>query len=1779
MVTVLFEIKIYCCHTYYNGLSMDEGARSHSNSVSTPSIASMKTLADSPAIYTPPEMGRGRGNQKGGIESHRETDARPGSHEQQSSPPKVARETGAQRVGLGGFDVDHCLSDDVSERLSIAGSEESAELDWYSDDGVDAVYPPPLAVDVTEETNMEDGQRYMEIGSQRWRIVDDVTVGQTGINQQQVLSCSRDEGRKQQRLRVPEGGDNSTVRPLSKSETVHPRSDRVIGVLDDMTHHSDDCRRFRERRRHTVSRRKSAVLLNNCTDDEVGYESTNWPGRRNCWSKPRSSGQYSYESPNDSDVGSRIPTSHLVRRRVSLQDVSDEDEYPARTGRSIVQRRNKNVDRFGRQSNEMGSRHGLCQGIHSNLKPRVNVRSPSNERKLNMSVVESNFPLRGKSDNRRASHHEKDVNQTAASKGRWRSSCDENKGSHLKSNRGLYSNIYEITDDEESRQATPYGSEDETQHLRSCRRKRSDLKPVKYDGTTSVDTFLIQFETCADYNNWEDKQKAAQLKCCLGGAVGQILWEAGDPGQLSYRDLVKKLKARYGSAGQKELFVTQLRTRRRRPNETLAELYRDIKRLMALAYPNTSGSELHEEIAKSHFISSLGDREFQLKLQEKEAKDLDALFTTAVRLEAYQCSYQEVDSKENKSRGRHNEGLASRVATIEKKLKDGDTVESRCQELLRIVEKERTEKERLNRELDRLKFLHEQRQAHENVQNRAARQETAMEHINGAQNTERRNRQVKCYRCHDFGHYARDCNYTTMKLIDTQPTNGMETPINPLSNTATVTQNATGQVCGAESGITTREAFLRLRILGRRVDCLLDTGSEVTLIPAKLVGSMPLQSSTQKLLAANGTVINVLGQISLEAKAGRHTFSITGFVSDQVVEVILGIDFLQSQKSVWCFERAEVTLNGFKHKLFQKKPAVWSRRVVAADHVTVPGRSECLIPSYVVFSGSPKQTEPMYGWITERHGLVDGLHVSRVLVPDRNVDVPVRVLNTDKVDIVVSSGTVLADLQPAICAESLDNTSASSAEMLRLQLIDELVGRVDAEVSESICLQLRLLLENYRTVFSTGEMDLGRTGVVQHEIDTGDARPFRQPLRRHPPAHQAAIQEHVSSMLKQGVIEPAQSPWASNIVLVRKKDGSLRCCVDYRQLNKVTRKDAYPLPRTDTCLDAMSGAKWFSTFDLRSSYHQVEVRPEDADKTAFICRDGLYRFVTMPFGLCDAPATFQRLMDMILSGLNFDICLVYLDDIIVFSNTTENHLERLALVLSRIQASGLKIKASKTHLLQKSVKFLGHVVSYRGIEPQREKISAVIDWPRPESRKDIKAFLGLCGYYRRFVEGFADIASPLYELLQKGRKFEWNERCDESFERMKSTLTSAPILGVPNDNDSFVLDTDASDEAIGAVLSQNQNGREVVIAFASRRLSPAQRNYCITRRELFAVVSFVKYFRHYILGRTFTVRTDHAALRWLKSVPEPIGQQARWLEQLEEYNFNIEHRAGSRHGNADAMSRRPCDRPRCCKPLSTETANGIPDAFDHSQICYNITADGSLGDDEWSADTLAKEQENDPDIRPILALIKESTAKPLWDDIASFSEESKSLWQQWDRLKVFRNILVRRFETADGRLECLQTIMPAVRRLDFIRLVHEGPSGGHLGRRRTERQVQLRAYWPGWTTDVRTALRICAPCAKYHRGKAPRQAPLKPFVAGEPWEVVSVDITGPHPRSRRGYVFILTLVDHFTKWAEAMPIRNHTATTVARVLFDHVFSRFGMPVRCLTDQGAEFESALFTQLC
>ena len=500
--------------------------------------------------------------------------------------------------------------------------------------------------------------------------------------------------------------------------------------------------------------------------------------------------------------------------------------------------------------------------------------------------------------------------------------------------------------------------------------------------------------------------------------------------------------------------------------------------------------------------------------------------------------------------------------------------------------------------------------------------------------------------------------------------------------------------------------------------------------------------------------------------------------------------------------------------------------------------------------------------------------------------------------------------------------------------------------------QLLELVDDYSDIFALDQSKLGHTEIVTHTIDTGDHPPVHQPARQIPFALRAKVEEMVEDMMDQGVVQPSTSPWASLIVLVAKKDGSTRFCVDYRRLNSITKKDIYPLPRIDDTLDSLARQQYFTTLDLAFGYWQVGMDGQSQEKTAFITHSGLYEFRVMPFGLCNAPATFQRLMEVVLQGLVHKSCLVYLDDILVIGRTFTEHLNNLVKVFSRLRQAGLHLKPSKCCLARTEVEYLGRVVSQGGVAADPKKVEAVQAYPVPTNRKSLRSFLGLASYYRRFIPNFSSVARPLHILTQKNVQFNWTMECQKAFDTLKKLLTQAALLAYPDFTQPFMLETDASVEGLGAVLAQQKPDLSVhPIAYASRTLLPHERNYGTS--EGLGVVWAVKIFRHYLYGHECHVYTDHEALKALIHTPHPSGKLAHWRLALQELDLQIHYWPGKQNANADALSRAPIQS-------SPDRPYGI---------IAMLTTDGPQAKD--GEEPLASQQLADPSLRPMIEYLSD----------------------------------------------------------------------------------------------------------------------------------------------------------------------------------------------------------------
>ncbi|KAK7886058.1 hypothetical protein WMY93_025679 [Mugilogobius chulae] len=508
----------------------------------------------------------------------------------------------------------------------------------------------------------------------------------------------------------------------------------------------------------------------------------------------------------------------------------------------------------------------------------------------------------------------------------------------------------------------------------------------------------------------------------------------------------------------------------------------------------------------------------------------------------------------------------------------------------------------------------------------------------------------------------------------------------------------------------------------------------------------------------------------------------------------------------------------------------------------------------------------------------------------------------------------------ACCSLSAESPTSPSKEQLAFDF-------GDSPLNEEWKNRITQSLSTYSDVFACHDLDFGHATKVKHKIKLKDETPIKQRSRPIHPNDYEAVRKHLKMLLDAGVIRPSESPFSSPIVVVKKKTGEVRLCVDYRKINVQTIKDAYALPNLEETFSALSGSNWFSVMDLKSGYYQIEMEEEDKPKTAFVCPLGFYEFNRMPQGITNAPSTFQRLMERCMGDINLREVLVFLDDLIVFSSTLEEHEQRLKHVLERLREYGLKLSPSKCRFFQTSVKYLGHIVSKDGVKTDPEKVAAIKTWPVPQNLKQLKSFLGFTGYYRRFVKDYSKIVRPLNDLtcgyppVRKGQKKgdpskyhnprepfadRWTQACQSAFECIKDKLTSSPVLGFADPKLQYVLHTDASTTGLGAALYQEQNGKMRVIAYASRGLTPSETRYAAHKLEFLALKwSIVEKFHDYLYGNEFTVITDNNPLTYILTTAKLDAASYRWLAALSTFNFQIKYRAGKANQDADGLSRRP----------------------------------------------------------------------------------------------------------------------------------------------------------------------------------------------------------------------------------------------------------------------------------
>lgn len=774
-------------------------------------------------------------------------------------------------------------------------------------------------------------------------------------------------------------------------------------------------------------------------------------------------------------------------------------------------------------------------------------------------------------------------------------------------------------------------------------------------------------------------------------------------------------------------------------------------------------------------------------------------------------------------------------------------------------------------------------------------------------------------------------------------------------------------------------------------------------------------------------------------------------------------------------------------------------------------------------------------------------------------------------------------------------TTALTEDIVQLLRTDHL----NAEERKALC----KLCRNYDDIFFREDQKLSFTNKIKHRINTSDDLPVYVKSYRYPHVHKEEVRKQINKMLDQGVIRHSFSPWSAPVwVVAKKRDASniqkWRMVIDYRKLNEKTICDRYPIPNISEILDKLGKSLYFTTLDLASGFHQIEMHPRDIKKTAFSVEGGHFEFVRMPFGLMNAPSTFQRVMDNVLRDLIGTVCLVFLDDIIVYSTSLQEHMENLKKVFDRLRESNLKIQLDKSEFLHKSCAFLGHVVSTDGIRPNPEKISAVKNFPIPKTPKQIKTFLGLLGYYRKFINDFANLTKPLTSCLKKGSKIVLNERYVQAFETCKNILTNDPLLQYPDFSKPFNLTTDASNFALGAVLSQGPIGSDKPICYASRTLTDSEINYSTIEKELLAIVWATKYFRSYLFGNKFRIITDHRPLTWVMNLKEPNSKLIRWRLKLEEFNYEIIYKKGKANTNADALSRVKVDH------IDEEGVNKKEE--------LNMNVNDNLSDHATSGSTIHSAEENVDDGIPIsekplndfniqFVFIK-SNSTPMTVETVFKNKQRRTIRRPKFNEEIVREIFQKFFPankllaiySEDEIFHIIQSvyskyfannkIIRLVRCTELLNDVKDNDeqdkiirdyhiANNHRGIQETFLHLKRDFYFPFMKNKIIATINNCDTCQtlKYDRNphKTKYEIPETPL---KPVDIIHIDIYSINKHN------ILTIIDKFSKFASAYTLPSRHSICILKCMKNYL-SIHGIPKQIVCDQGAEFTANIFQDFC
>ena len=693
---------------------------------------------------------------------------------------------------------------------------------------------------------------------------------------------------------------------------------------------------------------------------------------------------------------------------------------------------------------------------------------------------------------------------------------------------------------------------------------------------------------------------------------------------------------------------------------------------------------------------------------------------------------------------------------------------------------------------------------------------------------------------------------------------------------------------------------------------------------------------------------------------------------------------------------------------------------------------------------------------------------------------------------------------------------------------------------------VRQLVNQFKDIFpATLPAGLPPKRVIDHQIKLKpDAIPTNSHSYRMSQTELAALRKQLDELLSQRFIEPSLSEWGSPVLFVKKKTGELRLVVDYRKLNEATIRQNYSLPRIDETLEKFKDCHFYSKLDLNSGYFQLRLNESDCYKTSFNTRFGSFQYRVLPFGLSGGPSSFMLIMNAAFRDLLDRGLSLYMDDVIIYTKTRDEHLKLLKQVFEILRTNKLFVKISKCEFLKSSVEFLGHKVSVQGTQMLSSKIESILNWPQPKSVKQVQSFLGLCGFYRKYIKNYSQVTLPISNLVNSNHKFEWTAECESSFKLLKQLISSDPILILPDYNREFVLNTDASGFAIGAVLQQyDDSGQLRPIAFYSKKLSDAERNWPVYELEAFSIVQSIKEFRSYLAGKKFKVITDHQSLKYLKTQPSLTPKQHRWLVGLVDFDFDIEYRPGRQNVVADSLSR------RADYDSTNSTASTNPNPVNVNSIIELKSVSNS------TVELIRASQSNDKFCQSVV------------NNQISSSEMKKR------ELKLVDNSLV---------MKCNKIYIPDDRQLktQLLEIYHDNKLAGHMGVRKTIQLISRQLHWSGLTSDVTDWIKTCSVCCK---SKTSTQKPIGLLKSIDPpnrnWQCVHMDFVGPLVNSK-GYDFLLVVIDSLSKLTHLIPtVQTVSAVQTAKLFFDNVIRLHGVPDYIISDRDARFTSNVWSEIC